>query len=170
MYEGKAYPELFGKRMHEKFLKIDLQKYAEKQEPKDGHMPLTIAGNFLGNFPYSIDVGQRLIWHNVPFESEWVVKNDNVTDYGILKKPGAKDGYLVFARFSEDYEKFLNEVLKFKEIQESTDMSTIYLRDNIFTNISGGVGIFGAESRTNMMWSRDTIPANSQITIYAIVY
>jgi hypothetical protein len=32
-------------------------------------------------------------------------------------------------------------------LKESTDMSTIYLRDNLYTNVVGGVGIFAASSR-----------------------
>ena len=33
------------------------------------------------------------------------------------------------------------------QLKESTDMSTIYLRDNLYTNVLGGLGIFAASSK-----------------------
>lgn len=63
------------------------------------------------------------------------------------REPTPTEGYLVFESLSENYHTYLRESLRFKQIKESTDMSSIYLRDNIYTNIVGGLGIFAACSR-----------------------
>ncbi len=44
---------------------------------------------------------------------------------------------------SDDYDRFLCEAYMHYYSELSSDMSTIYLRDNVFTNIHGGLGIFG---------------------------
>lgn len=62
-------------------------------------------------------------------------------------------GYLLCAAVSEDYDKYLIEAYNYQQIQESTDLSTIYLRDNIYTNITGGLGIFGAQVISRYPWA-----------------
>lgn len=55
-------------------------------------------------------------------------------------------GDVLFTTTSEDYDKYLSESVYYQQMQESSDMSSIYIRDNIFSNINGGVGIFGAKT------------------------
>ena len=50
---------------------------------------------------------------------------------------------VIIDALSDDYDRFLCEAYLQYYSELSSDMSTIYLRDNIFTNIHGGLGIFG---------------------------
>ena len=38
-------------------------------------------------------------------------------------------------------------------LYESSILSDIYIRDNVFSNIDNGLGIFGAKAETKMVWS-----------------
>lgn len=55
-------------------------------------------------------------------------------------------GNVLFTATSEDYDKYLSESVHYQQLQESSDMTSIYIRDNIFSNINGGIGIFGART------------------------
>lgn len=70
------------------------------------------------------------------------------------REPSPTEGYLVFASVSEQYDRYLSESIFYQQLQESTDITTIYLRDNIFTNIDGGVGIFGTRIEQKHIWAR----------------
>lgn len=52
---------------------------------------------------------------------------------------------MVFMSVSDAYDDYLKTALIMEEKQSSSDMSTIYLRDNLPSNIQGGVGIFGCK-------------------------
>lgn len=52
--------------------------------------------------------------------------------------------YLVYSALSKDYGRFVKDVYQLKKTHEADDLSTIYLRDNIYSNVKGGLGIFGA--------------------------
>ncbi len=54
------------------------------------------------------------------------------------------DNVLFFAAMSDDYDRYLCEAYMQLSAEQSSDISSIYLRDNIYTNIHGGLGIFGA--------------------------
>ena len=59
--------------------------------------------------------------------------------------------YLLFSSLSPDYSRFLKDTWQLKKVHEGGDLSSIYLRDNIHSNIQGGLGLFGAmfSARTN---------------------
>lgn len=67
---------------------------------------------------------------------------DYYGSYGV--EPKYDEGYIVFDSLSEHYSKYLRESIYFQQLQESTDLKDIYQRENIYSNISGGVGIFAA--------------------------
>ena len=54
------------------------------------------------------------------------------------------DEYLLFTSISPDYGRFLKDAWQFKKVRECGDLSSIYLRDNIHSNLQGGLGVFGA--------------------------
>ena len=64
-----------------------------------------------------------------------------------FREPASTEGYLVFESLSDNYLAYIRDAIYFMQIKESTDMSSIYLRDNIYTNIVGGLGLFAASSR-----------------------
>ena len=74
------------------------------------------------------------------------------------------NGYILFTTISADYEKYMMEASNYQQIMASSDISTIYLRDNLFTNISGGVGIFGARISRKYPWTSSYTYVDAGIT------
>jgi hypothetical protein len=62
-------------------------------------------------------------------------------------------GYVSFMGVSDAYDKYLQDGLYLQQFKESSNMTSIYIRDNIYTNINGGLGIFGAMKEEKMQWS-----------------
>ena len=123
------YPEMYGRRMHDKFLRF--QTWPEQ---------IKITGSFKGFYPMEIDKERG-------YHKRYLI------DDGYLSEPADDQGYLVFASISDEYEKYHMETFRFQELEESSKLSDIYLRDNVFSNINGGLGIFGAKAETKMVWS-----------------
>ena len=64
---------------------------------------------------------------------------------------------LHYMSVSEDYDRFLKDSEHIRSIKTSTDLSSIFLRDNVYSNIQGAIGIFGARIERMMEWEgRDT--------------
>ena len=91
-----------------------------------------ISGNFKGNYYYYLDKAKR-------GRSE-------------------TEGYLESISVTDDYDRYLREAIAYQLKQESTDLTTIYQRENIYTNINGGIGIFGAQIKTVLQWLRAFTP------------
>lgn len=106
-------------------------------------------------FPKNADNIEKFFLISGSFTGDWwhtPEKNTgcdpSLPDYG---KPG---GYLVFASMSNNYMQYLDEALRYHSMQESSDMTSIYLRDNIYSNINGGLGLFAAISEKRLGWQR----------------
>ena len=126
-----TYLEMRGKKMHEKYIRFETNPVS-----------IIISGSFEGFYP-------------VEFVSDDSHSDDShyVLNEGLITDPAEDQAYLVFASVSDDYEKYHFEARRFLEIQNSSQLSDIYLRDNVFTNINGGLGIFGAKAETRTVWS-----------------
>lgn len=99
--------------------------------PENKAQSFLISGNFTGDY-CAEGVG------------EWGYADDNETD---------EKGYILCITTSADYDKYLQEAYYFMDIQQSSDLSTIYLRDNIYSNIVGGLGVFGAQISRKYPWA-----------------
>ena len=119
------YHELSGRRMHREYL-----RYSSSGS-------LIVSGTFEGFYP-------------VEFVSE---KSEDVLNGGVITDPAEDQAYLVFASVSDEYDEYYHDARRLQGIQESSQLSDIYLRDNVFSNINGGLGIFGAKAETKMVWS-----------------
>lgn len=76
------------------------------------------------------------------FTGDWYWRHSSMQqDFG---KPLPTEGYLMFESLSDNYLAYIRDAIHFMQLKESTDMTTIYLRDNIYTNVVGGCGIFAA--------------------------
>ena len=76
------------------------------------------------------------------FTGDWYWRYSSMQqDFG---KPLPTEGYLMFESLSDNYLAYNRDAIHFMQLKESTDMTTIYLRDNIYTNVVGGRGIFAA--------------------------
>lgn len=58
--------------------------------------------------------------------------------------------YLLFTALSRDYARFLDESSLLVRRSESNLLSDLYIREAPFSNIEGGVGIFGATTKQNL--------------------
>lgn len=65
---------------------------------------------------------------------------------------GNGHNYIFFAALSDDYDSYLLDAYQQYYAEQSGDLSSIYLRDNLHGNIHGGIGIFG--SATTIMFKR----------------
>ena len=86
------------------------------------------------------------------FEYHFLVFGSFTGDWFYYKKkdyrdPAPTEGYLVFESLSDNYLAFLRESIHFMQLKESSDMASIYLRDNVYTNVTGGLGIFAASEK-----------------------
>lgn len=99
--------------------------------PENKAQSFWISGNFTGDY-CAEGVG------------EWGYADENEAD---------EKGYIFCVTPSTDYDKYLQEAYYFMEIQQSSDLSSIYLRDNIYSNIVGGLGIFGAQINRKYPWA-----------------
>ena len=57
---------------------------------------------------------------------------------------------------SEDYDKYLIDTYHLEQVSNSSDLSAIFLRDNVYTNVHGAVGIFGAKIERTLIWEGDS--------------
>ena len=133
------YPWLEGSPMHNSYIRI---------APRDlGGYPLGfgISGSFNGKF-------------NCP---------DNFMDFrfhhgnhGFVRNLAEDEGYVVWTAVSNQLDKYLKEAFHFMGINTSTDLTTIYLRDNFYANIkdSNGLpqlGVFGCKIERQFQWSSE---------------
>ncbi len=84
------------------------------------------------------------------FTGKWYDVNNSIEED---REPYEDEGYLVLMAISDNYRHYLREACHFIDIKESTDMSAIYLRDNIYSNIKGGAGIFAASVSDELQWA-----------------
>ena len=98
---------------------------------------------------------------------EFLISGNFTGDYynALGGTPRPTQGRLMFASLSPDYDQYLQEAVTRQEMQLSSDLSTIFIfvRDNVFSNITGGLGIFGAISQTPEAWYGIHSPINPEI-------
>lgn len=68
--------------------------------------------------------------------------------------PTEKVGYIVLLSVSDDYDRYLKEIIIRKQKEDGEDFTVIYDRTQLFTNIDGGVGIFGAKLTYHLPWDK----------------
>ncbi len=77
---------------------------------------------------------------------------------GYQREQSETEGYVESISVTDDYDRYLRDAIAYQLKQESSDLSSIYQRENIYTNINGGVGIFGAQIKTKLQWMRAFSP------------
>lgn len=76
---------------------------------------------------------------------DWDISFNNI-DY--------KADYIIEYNYvSDDYDRYLREAVQYYRLyNESTDLTSIYLRDELVTNVHGAIGVFGAKVCTRREW------------------
>lgn len=142
------YPDVAGQPLHDRYLRFP--------GGRQGEGLVAISGDFKG--PHYGALGSVLSRAIADQYYEWVKSQLDDTPYGdniLLDKSGLdrQAGYLEFWTVSPEYDKYLKDVAQFEMLQESTDLVGIYHNTNIYTNIEGGTGIFGANIAQTFYWS-----------------
>lgn len=132
-YRSFSYPFLEGTAMHRRFLRLrapsdkELEDY-RKGKPETGYLMCVVSGRFSGEYHLGV-----------------LSKDEDLAD---------NEGCVVAMSMSKNYDSYVREAMRIQQMQESSDMATVYVRDNIYSNIEGGVGIFGAAVRRFQAWKR----------------
>lgn len=132
-------PPLRGDGLHRLFLRI-------KKDPDRKKKWFIVGGDFQGEFQLNIEEVTN------SFGSTDPALNGMLKNKGKILELEDGKGYVCFVAVSEVYDHFIQEAYRFKEIKESADMSSIYIRANLPTNINGGIGLFGAMTEEKMQW------------------
>lgn len=127
---AKSYPYLEGTALHWRFLRIVTPDGFDNE---DQWPYFIISGSFKGNYYRSISSAH------------------------VDGRPGPEEGYIVCSSMSENYDRYLRDAMRLEQMQVSTDMSTVYCRDNVHSNIVGGIGIFGARTQQLRQWNRGQV-------------
>ncbi len=147
----ESYPEVVGKPLHYQFLRIPYRGTADT---------IAISGDFSGrHYGMGGSYGDLMAAHE-----QFII----ATIYVEHMKQGlpyeepprlinGKVGKVVFKTVSAEYDRYLNDVIQYHLLHDvGTDIIAIYDNNNIYSNIDGGVGVFGSESETSFYWTCGT--------------
>ena len=138
-HQMELYPNLAGKPLFESYIRLI------------GNHAFSLAGSFSGEYWYKQPKGTMPVSPGFPsYHTTDIYENNHFNN---VEKETAEKGYIQFSTVSELFDKFLTESYAYQQIMESSDLTTIFLRDNMYTNINGGVGIFGAQLLRRYQWS-----------------
>lgn len=71
---------------------------------------------------------------------------------------------------SEDYDRFIRDSYHLLDLRASTDMADIFVRDNVYSNIHGAIGLFGAKIERKLEWEgKDTWQASGYFLLAGFV-
>lgn len=122
--------------------------------PEHFNSPDLVSGvyreNYLMGYPYHRD------YLRFPKRDDQT-NNCYAIDGDFKGRENTLENIIIFAAMSDDYDRYLCEAYMQSSAEQSSDISSIYLRDNIYTNIKGGLGIFGAATSTYFYWIRPTV-------------
>ena len=99
-------------------------------------------------FPKKSDEVQKFFILSGSFAGEW--SPQSYDDY----HEGKSKGYLVFVSMSDNYKRYLDDAIRLQILNEYGDLTRIYVRDNMYSNINGGIGLFAATSEERGDWAR----------------
>lgn len=125
------YWPLTGANMHRKYLRIPHPERVEQAW-------MIVSGDMEGEFPY-----------------EYTTSPLRIVEDGLVEDPKEGQGYIVFVSVSEDYDTYLTDAIRIQSLQESSDMSSLYMRENVHSNIQGGLGLFGAKNERKLVWRNE---------------
>ena len=141
----QLYPDLDGAPLHKGFLRM--HTYADPN--KNRKLLFYISGSFTGDYYKPAIRREESAYYWYYYHAEELA---GLSRWGEPLDESGDKGYILCISPSEDYDKFLLEAYHYKQILASTDLSTIYLRDNIYSNIAGGIGLFGAAAKRRYPW------------------
>ena len=143
------YPSLEGCPLHKKYIRI----VPIIKDPKAPFIlgSIKISGNFSGKY-------------NCPDNFEYYKYHGNPISY--VRELADDEGYVVCMAVSEVLDNYFKDAYELMELENSTDLSSIYLRDNFYANIKdtngySQLGVFGCKIERKCQWSAEGIYGNS---------
>lgn len=138
------YPDVAGRPLHFRYLRFPAGDYR-------GGEVVAISGDFKGPHYGLTGPMLQLAIADQAFEKAKAQFQGVPYEDNILTTRQA--GYLQFLTVSTEYDKYLKDVAQAELLQENTDIVGIYDNTNIYSNIQGGTGIFGAQIPQTFYWS-----------------
>ena len=177
---GMNYDEQTGIHKMAELICTDCERVDNFNLTGDTYIPETSDTDFYGRelpselYPYLSGAGLhrnylRLKKNDLEKEERFLISGDFSGPYYSYRYPGEQprelyenEGYIVFMAVSDDYDRYLKEAIGYTSRMESSDLTATFRRENIFTNIHGGVGIFGAQIKGIGQWMRAFYDMNSE--------
>ncbi len=144
----ETYPSVVGNPLHYCYLRIPNRGTTDT---------ISISGDFSGRH-YGVGGAFADI---LPMYEEYIIIKQMIEymKQGLpYEEPpclfNGKVGKVVIKRVSKEYDLYLKDVAEYHLLHDvGTDIIAIYDNTNIYSNIDGGIGIFGAESEVSYYWS-----------------
>ena len=84
-----------------------------------------------------------------------------ISDWKDFLHADVRPAELRYFSASEDLDLFLRDSYHLMDLNTSTDLADIFVRDNVYSNIHGAIGLFGAKVEKKLEWEgRDTWQAS----------
>ena len=141
----ELFPNVAGRPLHYQYLRLPSRGTTDT---------LSISGDFTGPHYGVMELPLALLWASEVYilakhRAMGLPPEENLLSYEV--------GKVVFRRVSEEYDHYLKDVMQYHLLHDvGTDIIAIYDNTNIYSNIEGGVGIFGAEYETCLEWTCGT--------------
>ena len=93
-----------------------------------------------------------------------------ISDYKNFTHAEMHPAELHYMSTSEDYDRFLQDFTHLKDIKLSSNLSDIFVRENVYGNIQGAIGLFGARIERTLEWEgKDSWRANGHFILASVI-
>ena len=139
------YPDVEGRPVHKKYI-----HYLPRELVHDMREVFCVSGTFSGEY-------------NCPDNIFYYNYHGNPISY--VRDLADDEGYVVCMAVSEVLDKYFKNAYELQELEASTDLSAIYLRDNFYANIKdingySKLGVFGCKIERKCQWSSEGLHGN----------
>jgi len=86
---------------------------------------------------------------------DFLISGSLYGDHMFRDTPSETEGFLIFETVSDEYDLYLKDALTY--LNKTTEYLDIYRRDNLYSNIVGGIGVFGAKIRRLLPWYNPSV-------------
>lgn len=105
------------------------------------------------------------------WETQFLISGDFqgcISSFRDIVRAKKRSAELRYFSSSEDYDRFLKESSELMAVKTSSDLSSVFLRENVYSNIQGAKGLFGAKIEKTLEWeSEDTWGADGTFLLSA---
>ena len=141
-----GYPGVAGQPLHYRYI-----RFPQVTEQDTLAFSGDFSGNHYGIIGTVVTALRGVHFAQVTVDAVAGIPHDTTECNWILKGLAGK---MRFTAVSPEYDRYLLDVVQYQLLHEiGTDVIGIYDNTNIYTNIQGGAGIFGATCDTSLFWT-----------------